>query len=276
MQTVFIPVNLKSSLYPMILKAIRANFGVIAAVLVGYTLISAYVRLHLASAVDLDTTVVMYTLLDFSALLIADTVILLAVYPYFLSGGQAYGWTTIRNTKFLTVLLFCSASFGLLVLMSMMIGVVGAAGSLLRITPETAAFEELAVFGFSLCMVVTLTVFGLAYPQIISTGKLALTQVASWGLRQFLRLFLLLAAGSLPTFLISTRIGLWAEEQGLYAQVLAEWPLIDWPSLTAALIENFFTFATSIAAAAALCKVYREVAPLDEYSSPDAFGEVFD
>ena len=30
------------------------------------------------------------------------------------------------------------------------------------------------------------------------------------------------------------------------------------------------------AAAAALCKVYREVAPLDEYSSPDAFGEVFD
>ena len=269
-------VDLEGFLYPLVFGAIRANFGVILPVALGFSVISAYCRLQMDTATDLDTAVVAYSLFELGALLVADMMILFAVYPWLLSGGLARGWDAVWNTRLLTVTLYASASVSILLVMSIIMGLVGAAGGLLVASSEALLIQEVAALGFTICAVLVLSLFGLTFPHIITTGKLALTQATMWGLGKFPRLAMLISAGFLPLTLCATSMGLWTQDLSLHVEVLADFPLIDWGALALIVIEALITFTASVACAVALAKVYREVAPLDEYSSPDAFGAVFD
>ena len=266
----------RRGLYPLALSVAIANWRVLALaalILAANRLGAVVVQMELpADSPEAFAAWGFEVLVD----LLVATAVDFTIVPCLLSLGALRGWAALSRARAGPIGLYIGLSllFGLMLLVPVVLfGIL----ALAFVSPEENAVAYVAVLGIAVLIVLLLltALIGLAFPDVIASGRLSLGRAWGWGRAHFGRLNYLLWTGVAPV----TLLVLYLDDvfdtdvttgEAQIPEALGLGVVVD------AGLVGLVGVAATVLTTTALCKVYYVVAPPDEQLQNERVAEVFD
>ena len=213
-------------------------------------------------------------MLQFVAILLAETAIAFAVFPSLLTGGVVTGQVALRRAPFPRLAAYMSAQVLIFVFVLPMAVVLWLVTTgVWDIAPESLTANAIMAVSMATLLVLATILFGLVLPEIVATGRFALGQALRWGLSSFWRLLGLLLVGALPANCVSFFAGVYSPSLEISLFDLSP----GWAAIEVAWIfgANLIAILGTVLMLIALAKVYAVLAPPEEQIETPRVAEVF-
>ena len=198
------------------------------------------------------------------------------IIPCLLSLGTLRDWPALSRARAGPIGLYIGLSllFGVIVMVPVvLVGILAVA----FVSPEEDPFAYVAILGIAVLILLVLlsALIGLAFPDVVASGRLSVGRAWGWGRANFSRLNYLLWTGVAPV----TLLVLFLDDVFDTGVATGEAEPPEVLGLTTFLdggLVGLVGVVATVLTTTALCKVYYVVAPPDEQLQNERVAEVFD